>query len=607
MNITPKRTGLLSVFCLYRKSRTCSLVLAALISSFVPVLAPVSIAAVPGGITPGGAMPQIQDKPEPFVYPSIEKPGVPVPVVREEDPNAPRMLLKGFELYGIKDRPEHDITLEKIQYLIAAETEAMLPPGGQRLFTISMFEKIALAITRYYRARGFFLARAYIPEQKVKNGIVKLQVVETYLDRVVFDGNKLYDDDTMAVLFEDLLDKPVYITDVESAMFKLNDYPGLTASAVFGPGTEPGSAAIVMRTDETPYENRLSVDNYGSAYTGENRILFHHDSNNLFGNADLLAVNVMSSFSPTNNQYVDFSYRQPVFSSLFKVGGGLTYNQFTVGQELEDLDINGDSIIANGFIDYGVIHTRNDRLNIITDLSLKQATSRVVSTVQAKDKLTVIRLDAVYSGIDRLLWKASHEAYFSVSIGLPELLGSMDENGDGISGRRGGSGATATTAGTRAGGDFTKFNFGYSRLQPTFNLQSLLFRFDMQISSDLLTSLEQYPLGGPYNVRAYPVAEILVDNAMFTSFEYIVSASPEIKQTWLNRLQLSVFFDYATGDINDPILNSVSSATLSGLGIGIQAVPFNAIKARLDIATATGDEPSDLQSLPFYFSLEYVF
>jgi hemolysin activation/secretion protein len=176
-----------------------------------------------------------------------------------------------------------------------------------------------------------------------------------------------------------------------------------------------------------------------------------------------------------------------------------------------------------------------------------------------------------------------------------------------MSSRRGGSGATATTAGTRAGGDFTKFNFGYSRLQPTFKLQSLLFRFDMQVSSDLLTSLEQYSMGGPYNVRAYPVAEILVDNAMFTSFEYIFSASPEIRQTWLNKLQLSVFFDYATGDLNDPILNSVSEATLSGVGIGIQAVPFDKVKARIDFAKATGDEPSDLQSLPFYFSLEYVF
>ena len=194
-----------------------------------------------------------------------------------------------------------------------------------------------------------------------------------------------------------------------------------------------------------------------------------------------------------------------------------------------------------------------------------------------------------------------------MSIGLPKFLGAMDENGDGKSSRRGGSGATAISSGTRAGGDFLKLNLGYSRLQPTFDLQSLLFRFDMQVSSDLLTSLEQFSLGGPYSVRAYPVAQILVDNAIFTSFEYIVKASPDTEKNWLSNLQLSAYFDFARGDINDPILNSVSSATLSGIGVAIQLQPFSNTRVRLDLSTATGDEPADLQTLPLYLSVDYRF
>ena len=114
-------------------------------------------------------------------------------------------------------------------------------------------------------------------------------------------------------------------------------------------------------------------------------------------------------------------------------------------------------------------------------------------------------------------------------------------------------------------------------------------------------------MGGPYNVRAYPVAEILVESAFFTSFEYILTASPDIRQTWLNKLQLSVFFDYATGELNDPLINEVASTTLSGFGIGAQVEPFNKVRFRVDLAKATGDEPSDLQSLPFYLSMEYRF
>ncbi|MCK5003399.1 MAG: ShlB/FhaC/HecB family hemolysin secretion/activation protein [Gammaproteobacteria bacterium] len=545
-------------------------------------------------------MPQIQNEPEPFVYPEIEDQITPAEKPVIDDPSAPRMLLKGFEIYGVNDYPEHDITLEKIQQLIAVETAAMIHEGNQRLFTMGMYERIANAITRYYRERGFFLARAYIPEQKVSDGIVKLKVAESSLEQIAFDDNQLYDDETMGVLFEDLIDKPVHITGVESALYKLNDYPGLTASAIFGPGSKPGSAAIVMRTEETSSINFLSFDNYGSAFTGENRVLFRHVNNNVFGNADSLMFNVMGGLSPTNSQYADVFYVQPVYKSLFKVGGGAKVNFFSVGEELEDLDINGESIVINGFIDYNLVHTRLDRFSLMADLSLKSATSKLVDEVSSEDKLSVIRFDMAYSGVDRWLWRANHEFLASISIGMAGFLGSMDENGNDLSSR------TGETQGN-AGGDFTKFNLSYTRLQPIVNLQSLLFRFQAQFSSDLLTSLEQYSLGGPYNVRAYPVAEILVDNAIFTSFEYILNASPEIELDWLSTLQLSLYFDYAKGDLNDPLINEVATAALSGLGVGIQIEPFNNFIARIDFSTALGDEPSDLQSLPFYFSMKYRF
>lgn len=82
-------------------------------------------------------MPQISNQPEPFVYPTINKPDIPTASpLSDEDPNAPRMLLKGFEIYGVTDHPDRDITLDKVRQLIAAETKLMIPEGNQRLFTI---------------------------------------------------------------------------------------------------------------------------------------------------------------------------------------------------------------------------------------------------------------------------------------------------------------------------------------------------------------------------------------------------------------------------------------------------------------------------------------
>ena len=129
-------------------SRLCALLI--IVNAALGYSADVFAAPLPGGVSPGGAMPQFSNEPEPFVYPTYEKPAEPESVKEEviDDSKAPRMLLKGFELYGIKDYPEHDISLAVIQKLIADETALMIMEGEPRLFTIGMFERVANAITR---------------------------------------------------------------------------------------------------------------------------------------------------------------------------------------------------------------------------------------------------------------------------------------------------------------------------------------------------------------------------------------------------------------------------------------------------------------------------
>ena len=123
----------------------------------------------------------------------------------------------------------------------------------------------------------------------------------------------------------------------------------------------------------------------------------------------------------------------------------------------------------------------------------------------------------------------------------------------------------------------------------------------------LVSSVEQFSLGGPDTVRAYPVAESLVDKALLLSAEWRADASPDIPKNWLNKLQFSIFYDYAKGSLNDPLTNDIASVSLSGLGFGLQVVPFNKVTAKVQVAFDLGDEPLGSQSLPFYFSLKYDF
>jgi len=558
--------------------------------------------AVPPGATPGGAKPIEGFRyPQPFTYPSAAPPPEVEQKIEQVEKDAPRMRVRGFQITGVDEDPESGINQQAIDELVKTTAEELVATVAAAGFTISMFETITSAIAGFYRERGYFLARAYIPEQTVNDGIVRIHVIEGFLDQVLYTGNNLYSNEQLDAVVKPLVGQSIHKPEVEEIIFTLNDYPGLSSSMVFGPGLKPGSAAIELKSSEVPSTTYLSFDNYGSNYTGENRLRLNHRQHNLLGQADLIDVNFLLTLSPANSKYISARYQQPVINSRFLAGGGLSYNLFDVGGNLSDLGINGESTNISGFMTY--IHSRNreERMSLTLGLDLKSAVSKIQSTVDSEDKLSVVTLSGDYAGTS---WSSSgvfQTANITLHLGLAEFLGSMDSNGNGQSARSGDSGALA-------GGDFTKLSYSYSRVYALGKgLQSLILSFRGQQSSDLLTSLEQFSLGGPGTVRAYPVAEALMDKVNLFSVEWMAYASPDIEQTWLNKLRLSLFFDWASGSLNDPLQNEIGSVSFSGLGGSINVEPFNAVKANVTLAFDTGDDPSDNMSLPFYFSLIYDF
>ena len=140
---------------------------------------------------------------------------------------------------------------------------------------------------------------------------------------------------------------------------------------------------------------------------------------------------------------------------------------------------------------------------------------------------------------------------------------------------------------------FEKINASYTRLQSLARNHYLQVRLEGQYSEDVLTSLEQYAMGGPNSVRAYPISEYLHDSALFTSVEWIINA-PGIAdkpafggRNWGEVLQFSIFADYANGHLNKS--NSPDkNVELSGAGISLDFRPNETFFARMDVATPLG-------------------
>ncbi len=566
---------------------------------------PLVLFSAPAATTAGGALPRFnniesENSSDINIDNKLEK-----QKQLESKVNAPRIIVKQFNIEGVREDINRSIAQPIIEKLVKNEVKKISGHALPASLNLEQFEQVADAITRYYRLQGFFLARAFIPEQTVRDGEIKIQVVESQLDRVVVDGNELYKDDLLVQPFSSLIGRAIYKDEIESALYHLVGFPGLQIKSIFGPGSKPGTAALLLRVKEEAVKGQLSLDNYGSVFTGENRLRLYYQFNNPWGKADSLSSNIMATLSPQNNIYADVNYTLPFINQNYRFNTGLMINQFKVGEELEALGITGDSSNIYAGMDYKFLHTADQYMNAGFDFNLKQAKSKQIDSTVGEDKLSVLRLKMHYQK-NNAWWAPSKQVISSsVSIGIADFLGSltrngMDASGTGISSRQGGSEEFA-------GGGFSKLNIDYLYNHQFNSIQNLLLRFSGQYTSDLLTSLEQFPLGGADTVRAYPSAEILVDSASFVSLEWVASASPDVKYTWLNKLKLSAFIDLASGKVIDPLVNEKASVFMGGIGLGMQLEPLKKFKARIDLSlTELGERVSDNQTLAFYLRLEYT-
>ena len=211
--------------------------------------------------------------------PSLERDSmlkdIDIPSLRDRDPDpkaGPRLNVKEFRIQGLVEYPDLGITrealikqvegirfdmmdegnkldsgytlneLSEVSNLIAniekeTQGEHVGPVEVQRLvflireqrrnrgITLGMIESVADTITRYYREHGFILAKAYIPKQEVRDGIVTLTILLGQLGEINVQNNKRYSTKRIQSIFKDDLTKPITNDLIEEKLFFVNDLP----------------------------------------------------------------------------------------------------------------------------------------------------------------------------------------------------------------------------------------------------------------------------------------------------------------------------------------------------------------------------------------------
>jgi hemolysin activation/secretion protein len=110
------------------------------------------------------------------------------------------------------------------------------------------------AIEAEYRRNGYILVRAFVPPQRVADGIFTINVVEGFIANVAVEGGDEGTRQRIRGYVQPALDaKPLPILTIEQGLLLANDLPGVIASGLLRPSLDtPGASDLTVSVTQSP-------------------------------------------------------------------------------------------------------------------------------------------------------------------------------------------------------------------------------------------------------------------------------------------------------------------------------------------------------------------
>jgi hemolysin activation/secretion protein len=413
------------------------------------------------------------------------------------------------------------------------ELRQVVSPWVSKSLTIKELQQPAEAIANLLRSKGYPLAHAFLPPQRVDSGIVVIAVQEGVVDSgsghngivVTGAGNRIRPGTIEDILAEGVKPgKPLKTEDLEHSLLLANDLPAIKVKADLRPGSQPGTTQVEALVEEgRMITGALWADNYNSRYVGSERVNGLINLNSPFGFGDQLSFNYGWSDGMDSAKG---SWQFPIGSKGIRAGVSGSYMNLDISKEVTQYNLNGESWVFSGFGSYPLLRsaTKNAYLGLNFD---HKELKNTFAGVNANDRL--INIGAVTLSGDLVdYWDGRIDWGATVSAGDLDLSKNPDHQRQ-----------DAVTAKTE--GMFAKFNGSLGRITSfsAWPEWSLATRVSGQVASKNLDVAEKFQLGGPAGVRAYPVGEGLGDHGWLASVEL----RRHIADTPVGRVQGFLFMD----------------------------------------------------------------
>ncbi len=492
---------------------------------------------IPRGVEAGNIEKQLQipPQPQPSDLPSRRYSPIAVP----EGATTIRFTLRDLQIDGVTVY-QPDVFLSLYQEMVGKE------------ITLAEIYTLADKIRRRYHEDGYILTQVFLPPQEIKGGTVRIRVTEGFISRLRWIGDKLTSDLPAEMLEQLTTSSPFDSNVLEDVMLRLNEVPGISATASLEPLPETeateGAVGLVIDVARSRYSGNISIDSQASRYLGVWQSNVRAEAYGLFHQTDRISFTGASAYDPGRMRYGAVQYSIPVHRSGTTASISFNDSYTHPGYLLKDLDVFS---LAKGIafsISQPILRSRQQSLTINGQFNMRSQSTDLLGGNFTEDKLRTASIGLNYNRSDG--WDGINLLDIQLTRGLN--IFNASEEGDALLSRVNGH------------GDFTKLTLNISRLQTLDYGFSALAAMTAQKSSAELLSSEQFGFGGIAFGRAYNSSEISGDDGIAGSVELRYASTVG---SWV--LQPYTFYDIGKSWQNQ-FNGEIVSAASAGLGTRIQ-------------------------------------
>jgi len=473
---------------------------------------------------------------------------------------------------------EADATFDIFEFVVEGNSvlpalaieQAVYPYLGEKK-SIQEVKLASKALEKAYHDAGYLTVFVDIPEQDIKESIVRLAVTEGRVERLKVSGARYYSLGRIKSQTPDLAEGAVpYFPAVQKQVAGVNRSADRKVTPVLRPGRAPGKVEVELKVaDQVPLHGNLELNNRYSPNTTHTRLSGGVRYDNLWQREHSVSLQFQTAPERTEDTKVfSANYVIPFANGDYFAAYGVSSNSDTA--TLGDVSVIGDGRIF-GLRYIRPLRSRQGFFHTLTAGWDYKDFNETVNLLGADSFNTPISYRSLSLAYEATVQSEARSTQFGATFNFSVR----------------GLGNTANQFANKRYN--ARASYGYLRLdlKHTEKLAggySLFGRLGAQLAGSPLISNEQYSAGGASSVRGYLESEALGDKGVQAGLELRTPPLSKDASSFWNQTYALGFVEGAQLETLEPLADQQSRFTLSSTGLGLRMKAAKGFSVDMDFA-----------------------